>query len=82
MDSQIQECFDYAFRAVTTAAFGTNMPGGIAKALLVTANTTALTLTKPDGTTINVGDQPLGTIVRIPCTVASFGVANSIIALA
>lgn len=48
--------------------------------IVATIATTQLTLTKPDGTTINCGFPTIGTIIPIPCTSAAFG-GGPIIAL-
>ncbi len=49
--------------------------------IVATITTSALILTKPDGSTIDCGLPPIGTILPIPCTSAAFGGGGPIIAL-
>jgi hypothetical protein len=84
------QTFTKAFAATTAVPFarnsdGTNnnyLPLGVAKAILVTATlSSGITLALVDGTTVALGNQTLGTIIPISCTMATFA-AGTCVALA
>lgn len=70
-----------SFTAAVACTTAVAITGGHADALLVTATlSSGITLTLTDGTTVALGNQTLGTLIPIRCTVATFA-AGTVVAL-
>lgn len=78
-----QNVYNFAVAATTAVAFtAPRIPGGVASAILVTATlSSGITLTLPNGDTVALGNQTLGTLIPIRCTIATFA-AGTCVALA
>lgn len=75
--------YNFAVAATTAVAFTSpSIPLGVASAILVTATlSSGITLTLPNGSTVALGNQTIGTLIQIRCTMATFA-AGTCVALA